>query len=138
MVCMYCGKDTQVVNSRARSFPYSVWRRRKCPHCKNIFSTYETPGLDKAVVLAKGKDILPFSRDQLFLSVYQSVAHRPDAIRSASALTDTILTKLLAQLTHASLDRKMVVKTVATVLRRFDKAAATYYEAYHPVDKSRP
>jgi transcriptional regulator NrdR family protein len=78
------------------------------------------------------KQLVPFSRDQLFASVHDSCRHRPTAISDATALTQTII----AELTRAQRAGIVAAHDIFTathgVLQRFDKAAATVYAAYHP------
>lgn len=74
----------------------------------------------------------PFSRDKLFLSVYRSVGHRDQSVADATALTATVTAKLLDG-AQAALNPSEITKTALEVLKRFDKAAAVQYGAYHKV-----
>jgi len=133
MVCIYCGSDLSVINSRAQKRTNSVWRRRKCDSCGAVITT--TEGVDYAKTLVyRGHQnhIQPFIRAKLFISVYEAVKHRKDALEAAEALTDTIIAHLLPQITASGLDRAHVIRTVHEALQRFDAAAATHYQAYHP------
>ncbi|MBA2278930.1 hypothetical protein H0V99_00610 [Candidatus Saccharibacteria bacterium] len=72
-------------------------------------------------------------RDKLFLSIYKSLGHRPDSLNSSTALTETVIGRLL----HNKLASKgyLLTEDLAKVsyetLRRFDPLAATTYKAYH-------
>jgi len=72
-----------------------------------------------------------FSRDRLFLSIYESCKHRPQAIEDAAALTQTIISQL-GDRTAGVFRKDEVAAICLRVLRRFDGVAATIYEAYHP------
>lgn len=73
---------------------------------------------------------MPFLRDKLFISIYESCKHRPSATEDASALTDTIISKVLSK--HNPTVAKDNIKTSAyKVLKRFDQSAAVYYKAYY-------
>lgn len=74
-----------------------------------------------------------FQRDKLFVSVYESCRHRKDAVEASTAVTATILGKLLHRVESASLERAQVISVATEVLKRFDKAAAVQYQAYHPL-----
>ena len=74
----------------------------------------------------------PFSRDQLFLSVYDSCKHRSAAVDDATALVHIIVAQVLAGQQNGIIRRQHVVETAHTALKRFDQAAATMYLAYHP------
>lgn len=87
MVCIYCGKQTEVYNSRARTLNPSVWRRRQCIACDAKYTTIELPDYASALVVegARGK-LYPFSRDKLFLSLHKALEYRQDAIFVATEL----------------------------------------------------
>jgi hypothetical protein len=78
-------------------------------------------------------DLAAFRRDQLFVDIYTSCKHRPTALDDATALTQTILGKLLTDQTAPVIERAAIVETAAGALKRFDPAAATIYLAYHPL-----
>jgi transcriptional regulator NrdR family protein len=73
----------------------------------------------------------PFLRDKLFLSIYSSLQHRKAALQDSIALTDTVISRLLAQSQHSVLDDQSIRNTAYLVLVRFDKVAAVHYDAFH-------
>ncbi|MDL2341473.1 MAG: hypothetical protein QFB87_00115 [Patescibacteria group bacterium] len=74
---------------------------------------------------------MAFSRDKLFLSLYNSLQHRPTALADASGLTDTVISKLSPQV-QAGIVRPAQITQLATVaLHRFDTAASVHYQAFH-------
>jgi transcriptional repressor NrdR len=135
MVCIYCGHETQVTNSRPRSRQPSVWRRRECLECRAQFSTGELPDYASSFVVRQlDGSLTPFERDELFLSLYRSLGHRPaDALVAGSALTATVIAKVLRSRDHG--DSAIAVNTIAAkayqTLYRFDPLAAAQYKAYH-------
>jgi transcriptional repressor NrdR len=133
MVCIYCGSSTQVTNSRLQKKANQVWRRRQCLECGNNFTTHEVAELGTSVVVQySARALHPFSRDALFASIYESCKHRPAAIADAGALTQTILGNLRDHIREGVLERDTIVAVALAVLERFDRSAATMYEAYHP------
>ncbi len=134
MVCIYCGNETEVYNSRERARNPSVWRRRRCIKCVAQFSSEELPVYEASLmVMGLGTKLYAFNRDRLFLSLHSALGHRQDALSSATELTSTVIGSLL---------RKRKAKTgVITVqdlakqsyitLKRFDPLAAHTYKAYH-------
>ena len=132
MVCIYCGSGTQVINSRHQKRVNQVWRRRKCIKCGAIFSTIESADTSQALSIQKKNGLEPFSRDQLFISVYDSLRHRKTAQEDATALTATIMSTAIPLAEAGKLDRDVLTTVAATVLDRFDKVAATHYRAFHP------
>lgn len=133
MVCIYCGSATQVTNSRLQKRVNSVWRRRTCQLCKTTFTTIEQPDLASTLVIKRSqRHIEPFERDKLFISIYESCKHRPQALRDATALMVTAVGQILKANTDSVVGRDELVAIVYGILERFDVTAATVYNAYHP------
>ena len=134
MVCVYCGTDTDVINSRPQKRRNSVWRRRHCDNCQAVFTTIEQADLSGALRIQRNtKAFEPFVRDKLFLSIYKSCSHRPTAISDASALTTTVISRLMASTPPSTAINPITIVNIATVvLQRFDKSAAVHYAAFHP------
>ena len=133
MVCIYCGAETSVINSRPQKRSNHIWRRRQCTDCTAVFTTSEAPDLSKCLVVVRGKALQPFSRDKLFLSVHSSLKHRKTALTDASGLTDTILSRLYPHIASGTLPVLSIVATTLKTLKHFDTASATHYEAFHPL-----
>lgn len=134
MVCIYCASSTNVVNSRLQKKTNQVWRRRQCTTCSSIFTTHENVDLSTAIMVGDTeKSLKPFSRDKLFISIYDSLRHRKSALSDAEALTATIIAKLRSVLQDGTLTNDQLVAISKETLERFDKTAATVYGAYHPV-----
>ena len=135
MVCIFCQNETQVTNSRYKAKSPSVWRRRACKVCVAQFSTLELPDYAKAldVLSQPAKKPAPFNRDKLYLSIYKSLGHRADALDAATALTATIIGRLLrkGKVSEHTLQINVVAKTTYEVLKRFDPAGANVYKTYH-------
>lgn len=75
----------------------------------------------------------PFSRDTLFISVYDSLKHRKTALEDASSLTDTVINLCLPKIRNATLERGVLIQQATQTLERFDTVAATHYAAFHPI-----
>jgi transcriptional regulator NrdR family protein len=87
----------------------------------------------KGLLVQTGKRLEPFSRDKLFITVRDSLNHRKTATSDATALTDTIIGRLYPHISSGMLNRSSILQSTELVLKRFDKTAAVYYAAYHPV-----
>lgn len=132
MVCIYCGSETKVTNSRHKKKTNETWRRRECLNCQAVFTTLELTDLGGSLSVKDKKGHLePFERDKLWLSIMSACGHRKDASQAASSLTATVISQLLPQINQATLSKEEIVETVAQVLKRFDKAANVSYLAYH-------
>lgn len=132
MECIYCSHKTQVINSRPQKRLRQVWRRRQCTHCKAVFTTLETVDTTTSLLVTdKTGHSEPFQRDKLFVSLLSACGHRKTAQRDAAALTNTTLAKLYPQIVSATISAATITETALEVLKRFDKAAAVQYAAYH-------
>lgn len=135
MVCIYCGSETEVTNSRSKAKTPSVWRRRACKSCVAQFTTTELPDYEKSLLVLgiDNKKLYPFSRDKLFLSLYKSLGHRQDALNSSTALTSTIIGRLLNKkhVANGAISSFNISIVTYETLKRFDPLAATTYKAYH-------
>ena len=134
MVCVYCGSKTQVTNSRNQKRLKQVWRRRKCTKCSNLFTTIERIDFSSTLLIVDEADnIEVFVKVRLFLSIYESLGHRVDAIGDAAAITDTVMSNVLKTLKTPLIKRESIVSIAYEVLKKFDKPAAVHYLAYYPV-----
>ena len=132
MVCIYCGAETHVFNSRPQKRLNQVWRRRRCYSCQSAFSTQEAADYTAAwLVEGKSGALQPFLRDKLFISLYKSCSHRTSALNDAGALSATVINKLLAQADNGVIKRTVIMQIVQVALNRFDRSASVHYQAFH-------
>lgn len=138
MNCVYCGRETEVINSRRKQRSNVVWRRRRCTSCNSVITTEETARLDLAWLVRDTQGRLqPFVRDKLYVSLYKSLAHRKTAVTDAAAITNTVISRVQQGLQrgHVSvtpLEPAALANLAEVSLARFDPAAATAYRAFHP------
>lgn len=131
MVCIYCAHKTIVTNSRSSKRFSGTWRRRKCTQCGAIFTSRENTDLsDTHRVRQSDGSITSFSRDRLFISLYQSCGHRTDALKDAAALADTITVFVIKSAQNGLILATDIAHHTHQTLTHFDQAAATYYKAY--------
>lgn len=134
MVCIYCTGETKVVNSRPQKRLNTIWRRRRCLNCKLVFTTEEGTLLGSVIdVVGKNGSIHGLERERLLISLYNSLRHRPTALRDAVGITDTVIAKILPEAHDGQVERTVIIKAATTALKRFDRAAAVQYAAYHPI-----
>ena len=132
MVCIHCGSDTKVVNSRQQRRNNQVWRRRQCIDCSAVFTTEEAAQFGKSwMVKHKDGAIQAFSRDKLFLSLHKACEHRKSALADAGGLTETIMWKLAPLVSNGILSSRNIAQIVQVALNRFDSAASSAYQAFH-------
>lgn len=132
MVCIYCSSATRVVNSRHQKRANNVWRRRSCQGCGALFTTEEAADLTKSLVVTRQDGTFSaFERDKLFISVYEALKHRKTAQIDATALTDSILAKVVLLSQQGSIKQSELYDITDATLSLFDRVAETYYSAYH-------
>ncbi len=146
MECIYCHSDLAVMNSRPQRSRNQTWRRRLCKACGAVFTSIEALDLSLAFKVANSAhtataankpntdsrtSLQPFDRDRLFISVYESLRHRPTAASDARGLADTITARLVKQSKQGVISTQALVTAALETLQHFDQAAATYYAAFH-------
>ncbi len=131
MVCIYCGGETNVTNSRRQKRNNQVWRRRKCKACGAIFTSHETIDLSCALMVDSGRPT-PFISDMLFTEVLLALQDRKDCYLAAREVTSTVIRELLKLPTSPKIDPKQISQATSKVLRRLDKRAHLRYVAEHP------
>ena len=132
MVCVQCGSKTQIINSRPQVRNNQVWRRRQCLSCYTVFTTEESVDYSGSwrVRYPSGR-LQPFVRDKLLVSLMRSCQHRKTALADAQGLTDTVIKKLLPQISDGVVDSTVVLQISQVALNRFDNAASVHYQAFH-------
>lgn len=132
MVCIYCGAATHVTNSRHRKQSAQVWRRRACTSCGAVFTSTESVDYPKTLALEMTNgSVRPFKREKLFLSIHKSCEHRRSAVDDATALTDTVIAKIVRTGTQSAIPAQQLAKLVHETLANFDTASAVQFAAYH-------
>lgn len=132
MVCLYCGSETAVTNSRASAHGHSVWRRRRCKACSAIFTTNEYIQLDSALRVAKNSSLAPFASEKLYMSIYTALGPSEQSLEHARALMYTITAKLLKKRGGPTIKAETIAEITARTLKRFNKLAYIKYVANHP------
>lgn len=141
MVCIYCNGELSVTNSRPQKSRNQIWRRRLCKACGAVFTSVEAIDLTQALTVVSGALDAPtgkmshslqaFDRDRLYISIYESVRHRPSAVSDARGLADTVVAHIIKNAEHSRVDVRTITQTILDTLQRFDHAAATHYAAFH-------
>jgi transcriptional repressor NrdR len=132
MVCIYCGKDTKVTNSRYKTRLKQVWRRRQCLKCGANFTTNEVYDLKTAlIVIKKDGSTEPFQRDKLLLSIARSLDHIQNSPQTSSDLTDTVLRHMLeSQNMKPNISTTDISFYSSRVLKRFNAASSIKYLSF--------
>jgi transcriptional regulator NrdR family protein len=101
--------------------------------CDAVYTTTQAIDYSRGLLVRGllGKQLLPFSRDVLLISLHKSLGHRPHALDDASGLCATIMAKLAPQATDGVLTTEQIIRVTSVALTRFDKLAAQHYQAFH-------
>lgn len=154
MICIYCfHTKTRVANSRPHKKQPQVWRRRQCPQCETIFTTYERPASDDLIVTRRrlvgtgAKHTKPteetFNIGKLTLSIARAAQHnQQQAEYDSFSLASTIEIKLLTIAAknstpnkkdpiHLRVSAQEILHTTHAVLKRFDELTSMQYAMQH-------
>lgn len=129
MVCVYCGGQTAVVNSRPQKRNNQVWRRRKCLRCAALITTIEVADYSTNLLVETSSGFKPFLADKLYTEVLLAVEHRKNCYSEARELTNTIIKQLLSETGRPVFTSKQISAKTLQVLARFDKRAWHRYSA---------
>lgn len=132
MNCVYCGGDTQVINSRLQSRNNKVWRRRRCKACGALFTSHESLYLPAAFSVKKGEDLEPFDPDRLSADILRCLQGQQRPYETAKELTSTISQKIIKNASRPLISPQEIGWEAAAVLKRFNKQAWLRYVAEHP------
>jgi transcriptional regulator NrdR family protein len=127
MICINCSyPKTQVVNSRPHKTQSRVWRRRLCPQCNTLVSTYEL--IDTADQQRVGDQ--PYSVARMAMSLYGFLPKSNHSADDAFALAQTI-GESLSSLEQSSLTSQSLAGMAWHTLSRFNKKAGLKYGIEH-------
>jgi transcriptional repressor NrdR len=132
MVCIYCGGQTKVTNSRLQKRNNQVWRRRECLSCQAVFTTHETVELESALSVNVNGRLEPFLTDRLLKELMLALRERKDVYTASREVLGTLVRQLLALPQKPVFAPRDISETAAEVLKRFDKRAYLRYVADHP------
>lgn len=132
MVCIYCGGETKVTNSRWQKRSNQVWRRRRCLACQSVFTTHEQIELETALLVDKPGSTQAFLPNLLLKDLMIALKHRSDVYTASGEVMATIIHRLLSLPQKPVFKSSDISKITAAVLKNFDKQAYLRYIAEHP------
>lgn len=132
MVCLYCGSETKVGNSRHQKRNNQVWRRRTCLRCKAVFTTHEAIDLSSTLLVSHGGSTKPFLIDMLFTEILLAMQDRKNAYLDAREATNTIIRHLLNLPGKPLLSTAQISLAASEVLKKLDKRSHLRFISEHP------
>jgi transcriptional repressor NrdR len=121
MKCPFCRQTTtEVYNSRSTRFGSQTWRRRRCLHCHESFTTYEAPDLGFLKIVNKSGHRQRYSRAKLYSDIYNAF----EAISQKDSTIDavTVEAKILDMQKH-EVPTDEITRIVLSTLKHFNTAA---------------
>ncbi|MDD3852255.1 MAG: transcriptional regulator NrdR [Syntrophomonadaceae bacterium] len=95
MRCPYCQElESRVLDSRSCEEGTSIRRRRECNACKRRFTTYERVEERPLLVIKKGGNREPFSRQKLMSGITRACEKRPVSMEAIEKTVAEIEGKL--------------------------------------------
>ena len=93
--CPYCQElESRVLDSRSCEEGTSIRRRRECYACKRRFTTYERLEERPLLVIKKGGNREPFSRQKLMSGITRACEKRPVSMEAIEKMVAEIEGKL--------------------------------------------
>lgn len=132
MMCLYCGGETKVTNSRHQRRNNHVWRRRQCLTCNSVFTTHESVEISSSLSVRQADTLVPFLPDLLLKDLMLALQDRKDAYTACGEILSTTVRNLLKLPQKPVYSTSDISKTTADVLKKFDKRAHLRFVAEHP------
>jgi transcriptional repressor NrdR len=121
MKCIYCGKQTKVIDKR--DIEGESRRRRECLKCKKRFTTYERVEEPNFIVIKKDKAREPFSREKLKQGIKKACEKRPIKTDKIDETVNEIERKLQSKIKGKEIKSKEIGEIVIKKLKKLDKIA---------------
>lgn len=135
MICIYClHQKTTTPNSRPHKAAPVTWRRRACPQCHNIFTTYERPSLEDVTIVSDASLTHPqkFSLGELAHSIYDALPHSKSRANDSYELARSVELHIIKKYDIFSpITRRVLAKESYEIVKRFDAVAGLQYAAQH-------
>lgn len=125
MNCPFCNsEETQVKNTRQTHKGLSLWRRRQCQNCKEIFTTYEKISLSYLKVIKNNNNRVYYSHAKLFSSIYHSTlllknVDRGQMGKLTEKITKQVEEKIIKKKTK-EITSKDIFHTVTKTLKKYN------------------
>ncbi len=140
MTCPFCGSEEIIVNNSRKTFKgYSTWRRKKCVHCLNIFTTYEKINLNYIIVEKKDNSKEKYSHYKLYGSIFNSFLKRKnvdtgDCAKEAQEVIKQVEEVIVKKKIKNTSTKELFNITIEALLQK-DVRVAMNYLSYSLKDK---
>ncbi len=129
MKCIYCGSETQVLDSRDSES--AIRRRRECMKCSKRFTTYERTETDVFVIKKDGRRE-KYDREKLKSGITKACEKRPVGHEQIEKLIDAIENEIREE---KEVKSAKIGRIVMKKLKSVDKVAyIRFASVYHEFD----
>ncbi len=119
-----------VLNSRPTRENSQIWRRRKCQHCGEVFTTHEAVDLSGLLVLKKSGKTEVFSQAKLYTGIYRAtIGNTPNRGKLVDQVTTQTEREILF-LKSKKVTSAQIADIVIKKLRKADTGACLRFIAY--------
>lgn len=133
MVCVYCGGELAVKNSRPQKRNNQIWRRRQCLQCHALFTSHEAIEAKSSLMVQQPNGTLEgFAPDKLFTELLLALQSRKSCYEDAREVVSTVVNHLIRLPASPVFTTPDISRETAAVLKRLDKQAWMRYIAEHP------
>jgi transcriptional repressor NrdR len=131
MECPYCHRPVTIVtNSRPTRDNSQIWRRRRCWHCKALFTTHEIIDLSHLVVIKKSGQPEMYNRMKLYTGLYRAtVSKTANRAKKVDRVTLEVEREILF-LKQKRIKSEIIGDTVLNKLKKVDTGMFLRFLAY--------
>jgi len=123
MKCPSCGDlENKVIDSRLTKESDMIRRRRECIRCQYRFTTYERIEENLPLVIKKGGERQPFSRDKVARGVEKACHKRPVSAEDREELVEETVRAAMAS-GEKEVPSSLIGETIMRGLQRLDDVA---------------
>ncbi len=136
MKCPFCeNTEMLVTNSRETFKGRATWRRKKCTHCLETFTTYEEINLKYIVVKKKDDTKERYSHHKLYSSIFNAFAKvkntdTGDSAEKAKSCTHEVEDIMIQKKTKDISTNEIFNYTLSVLLKKDLRVAMNYFSYF--------
>ena len=131
MRCPFCGHaESQVKDSRPSEDNAAIRRRRLCPECGGLFTTFERVQLRELTIVKRSGRRAPFDREKLVRSISVALRKRPVEPERLERMVSGIV-RQLESMGETELASHVVGEMVMKALKSLDEVAYVRYASVY-------
>ncbi len=141
MYCPFCNADdTKVIDSRLIREGNHTRRRRRCPQCKERFTTYETAELSLPRLIKRDGRRALFSEEKLRAGILRAMEKRPISMENIETAIVRVMRKAMTS-GEREIPSSQIGEWVMEELQQLDQVAyvrfASVYRSFQDIEEFR-